>query len=172
MTQLQETRRWVRLVIVNAEGELLLFADREESQVQRWSVAGDVLLPEEDYPAAAMRILEQKTGLCCPLGPLLREHEGSDRSPTDSTLDVATTHWFERYFLVRCPDAVDITIDEEPGEQAEESQGDDHPAYRWWSLADLYKDTDNAFTPSWLPELLASVLVSEPPLPSSLSASV
>ncbi|MGP8291300.1 NUDIX domain-containing protein [Vreelandella zhanjiangensis] len=171
MTQFQETRRWVRLVIVNAEGELLLFADHEKPQVPRWSVAGDALLPDEDYPAAAMRILEQKTGLRCPLGPLLREHEGSDRSPTDSTPDVSTTQWFERYFLVRCPDVVDIVISSELEEPAEESQG--HPLeYRWWSLADLYNATDNAFTPSWLPELLASVLVSEPPLSPSLSASV
>ncbi|MGP9798249.1 NUDIX domain-containing protein [Halomonas sp. 86] len=159
MNQPLEARRWVRLVIVNAEGKLLLLADHEH-QAQQWGTVGGSVLPEEDYPAAAMRVLEANTGLECPLGPLLREYESSH-----SVQGEGAERECERYFLVRCPDTHDTmkpTI-----EVSQNSQ----PAYRWWTLAEMNGGADDVFKPSWLPALLASVLVSEP-LSGSSPASV
>ncbi|RUR53087.1 NUDIX domain-containing protein [Vreelandella populi] len=164
MSHLLEARRWVRLAIVNAQGELLLFCPQDEQQSKRWFAPGGLLIPEEDYPAAARRILEETTRLDCPLGPLLRECEGREED-IDSEASDAVDRWCERYFLVRCPNAMDIEV----GSDAFQSAG---AAYRWWPMAEMFEEASDTFEPAWLPELLASVLTSEPPLPSGLPASV
>lgn len=161
MSHLLEARRWVRLAIVNAHGDLLLFRSREEHQSERWHAPGGLLFPEEDYPAAARRVLEETTCLGCPLGPLLREREGGDVDALDDA-----DRWVERYFLVRCPEAMALKTDHEETFQAED------PPWRWWPIAEMFKQDGEHFQPHWLPELLASVLTSEPPRPEVLPASV
>ncbi|RUR34315.1 NUDIX domain-containing protein [Vreelandella nanhaiensis] len=165
MSHLLETRRWVRLAIVNAKGELLLFRSQNEQQPKRWYAPGGLLIPEEDYPGAARRVLEETTHLACPLGPLLREREGLDEE-IDSEEPETAGRWCERYFLVRCPKTMDIEDDSNKAFQAAGA------TCRWWPMTEMFEESSDIFEPTWLPELLASVLTSEPPLPSDLPASV
>lgn len=41
------------------------------------------------------------------------------------------------------------------------------PCYAWWPLSEIQSSESDTFAPSWLPELLASVLFSEMMMPTS-----
>lgn len=155
MTLDTQLTRQVQLLIVDPQGRLLL--KRDES-IARWLLLGGELAHDEDYPATAIRLLFAEVGLTCPLGPLLRQRE---------PIDAAGQPGEERFFLVRCPDVQHAA---QACAQTELLLADSRgttPCYEWWPLAEMQQADDDAFSPSWLPELLASVLFSERMMPTS-----
>lgn len=155
MTLDTQLARQVQLLVVDPQGRLLLKRDETLSHL---TLLGGELAHDEDYPAAAIRLLFAEVGLTCPLGPLLRQRE---------PIDVAGQPGEERFFLVRCPD---VQHDAQACAQTELLLADScgtTPCYEWWSLAEMQKADDDAFSPSWLPELLASALFSEKMMPTS-----
>ncbi|WP_447555490.1 NUDIX domain-containing protein [Vreelandella sp. EE22] len=137
-------RQWAQLVVINTDQQLLLIHHPDEAS-PCWSTAGGELHPEESFPEAALRTLEEAAGLKGPLGPLLHECQ-------EVAGKLAPTAWLERYFLVRYAQAV------ESGSRKSE-EGALH--YKWWSLEEMQAASREQFKPAWLPELLERVLTSE-----------
>ena len=155
MTLDTQAARQVQLLVVDPKGHLLL--KRDES-LDHWTPLGSALAHDEDYPAAAIRLLYADVGLVCPLGPLLRQ-----RRQTDS----AGQPFEERFFLVRCPDTQPTPHRSLQGTRLLAHGGGTAPRFAWWSLAQMQSAEKETFSPSWLPELLASVLFSEMMMPTS-----
>ncbi|WP_404376971.1 NUDIX domain-containing protein [Vreelandella aquamarina] len=150
-----KTHRQVRLLVVDPQGHLLL---KRDASLTPWKTLGGELLNDEDYPAAAIRLLHEEAGLSCPLGPLLRQRE----------LIEATGHPVEeRFFLVRCPEHHDSEQGSLQGELLLTATTAAVPLYQWWPLAEMQRTEAAQFSPSWLPELMASVLFSETMMPAS-----
>lgn len=153
MTLDTQPHRQVQLLVVDPTGCLLL--KRDES-LAHWRTLGCVLINDEDYPAAAIRLLHEEAGLSCPLGPLLRQR---------TLAEVSGPPGEERFFLVRCPQVQDNDQQSVQGEHSPTASAASQ--YQWWPLADMQRADTTEFSPSWLPELLASVLFSETIMPTS-----
>ena len=80
MTPNNTVRRLVRLLAVDPEGRLLLKRYDSPTHSAQWLPLGGELLSDEDYPAAAMRLLHEEAELSCPLGPLLRQRDLTEQS--------------------------------------------------------------------------------------------
>lgn len=158
MTPNNAVRRLVRLLAVDPEGRLLLKRYDSPTHSAQWLPLGGELLSNEDYPAAAMRLLHEEAELSCPLGPLLRQRDLTEQS--DYSVE-------ERFFLVRCPSVQDSDQKSTQGELLLTAASGAEPLYQWWPLAEMQCTDSEEFSPSWLPELLASVLFSEMMMPTS-----
>lgn len=152
MTLDTKPHRHVQLLVVDPTGCLLL---KRDDTLAPWRTLGGELSSDEDYPGAAIRLLHEDAGLACPLGPLLRQR---------TLAEVGGQQVEERFFLVRCPQVKD----NDQSAQGELSlTASSAPRYQWWPLADMQRADAAEFSPSWLPELLASVLFSETIMPTS-----
>ncbi|MCC4288799.1 hypothetical protein LL250_13800, partial [Halomonas meridiana] len=59
------------------------------------------------------------------------------------------------------------THDNAQGRLMLDDSRDATPCYAWWPLSEIQSSESDTFAPSWLPELLASVLFSEMMMPTS-----
>ncbi|MCC4289041.1 NUDIX domain-containing protein, partial [Vreelandella aquamarina] len=97
MTPDTQAARQVQLLVVDTQGRLLL---KREASPPHWTLLGSALAHDEDYPAAAIRLLFEEAGLTCPLGPLLRQRAHTAKAGQTGE---------ERFFLVRCPDTPSVS---------------------------------------------------------------
>lgn len=65
MTPDTQAARQVQLLVVDTQGRLLL---KREASPPHWTLLGSALAHDEDYPAAAIRLLFEEAGLTCPWG--------------------------------------------------------------------------------------------------------
>lgn len=143
-----QIRKSSRLFIVDEQGRLLLFRYHDEHQAPFWATVGGELINDENYIDAAVRELKEETGLNLEIGELLKER--------DEIYPVARStpaRWLEKYFLVNSPCNPDLSRDGWSDEEKSTIQN-----WKWWSIKDMLNESTNSFKPSWIPELLNSVL--------------
>jgi ADP-ribose pyrophosphatase YjhB (NUDIX family) len=144
-----QTRKSSRLFIVDEQGRLLLFRYHDEHQEPFWATVGGELINDESYIDAAIRELKEETGLNLEIGELLKE-----RDEIYAVARSTPARWLERYFLVNSPNNPELS---KVGWSDEEKCTIQN--WHWWSLKDMLNESADSFKPSWLPELLDSVLL-------------
>lgn len=145
---IMKTRRSARLVIVDADGRLLLFRYHDKHHAPFWATPGGELLPGESYLDAAQRELQEETGLNLEIGALLEEREA-----VYAVARSTPARWLEKYFLVRSPAQAAIRRDGWTDEENATIQ-----AWKWWRAEDMSVQPPSLFKPAWLPVLLERVL--------------
>ena len=143
-----EARKSSRLIIVDSDGNLLLFKYHDEHQAPFWSTVGGELKLGESYLDAARRELSEETGFDAEIGPLVRE-----RVAIYAVARSSPARWLEKYFLVRCESHLLIEQDGWTDEERDTIQ-----EWKWWGLEEMKMRNDAIFKPDWLPALLDSVL--------------
>lgn len=157
-------RPGARLLVVNAQNEILLIHEHYDDVVfierpdlrDLWVLPGGGIDPGEDAEIAALRELEEETGLTgYPLGPWIwhREREVMIRGERV---------WkSEDIYLVRVEDDPEIRLETDTATEAS--------AFRWWSLDELRATSAN-FSAFVRPDLIADILAGTiPPTPIDLS---
>lgn len=146
-----------RILIVDSNDRILLFFVRL-AYTSAWITPGGGLEPGESHEEAAVRELEEETGL-----------RGATLSPCVGTVEFEFAHadllyhQRERYFVAR----VDSHEVRSEGWTASESK--EIERVRWWTLEEIIESSDN-FRPADLPLVLPAVLAGEyPPLPLLLA---
>ncbi len=140
-------RASARLLVIDAEGRLLLFQYHDALRPPFWATIGGRVLPGETCEATAARELAEETGYTDPIGRMVRT-----RDEVYSTADVTTSRWLEQYFEVRTaggPLCTDRWTDEERQTIR---------ASRWWTLDELRSTTETVL-PIWLANELATLLL-------------
>lgn len=140
-------RRSARLLILNPEGQVLLFKYHDEHKPPFWSTAGGELTAGEGYRAAAQRELAEETGFDAAIGPFLCEREA-----VYAVARSQPARWIEHYFLVQVnsalpPNRIGWTDEEQATIQD----------WKWWSLVEM-RQSSATFLPEWLPDLLETTL--------------
>ena len=141
------TRRSSRLVILNADGRLLLFKYLDEHQSAFWSTVGGELQEGEDFRAAATRELQEETGFNASIGPLLRT-----RGDVYAVARSGPSKWIEQYFLVELPGG-----SPDPSTWTDEERSTIQE-WRWWAAGEMRDTTTDRFLPDWLPDLFEDAL--------------
>jgi 8-oxo-dGTP pyrophosphatase MutT (NUDIX family) len=147
-------RRSSRLIVVDAEGRVLLFknedpgffrADLPRASDGRgiyWNTPGGGVEGEETFEEAARRELREETGIVgVEPGACILEQ----------TVHGPGVAHHERYFLVRVP--ANAVVVDEIGDTASAV----YRGYRWWTVAEL-DASDEAFLPAGLAGLVRAVL--------------
>lgn len=144
-----QTRRCARLIIINEQGQLLLFQYKDEHRAEPfWATAGGELTADESYRDAAQRELYEETGLTNPIGPLLKKHEA-----IFAVARSTPARWLEQYYLVECHSSQNIHAACWTEEEQETIQ-----QWRWWRVAEMQAAGKACFKPEWLGELLNQVI--------------
>ena len=145
-------RPTARALLVDDRGRVLLFGSvSEDDGCTFWYPPGGGLEGDETYEQAAIRELQEETGLRVTLlgAPFARRHDVR-------TMGGVSYDFREQWFLVRVP-AFDIDTDGfTHDERATVTQ------HRWWSVDELCATTDR-LTPTTLPDLLSRLLTVGPP---------
>jgi 8-oxo-dGTP pyrophosphatase MutT (NUDIX family) len=144
-------RHAARVLLIDAEGRVLLLKWRLQDGRHIWITPGGGLGAGESHPEAALRELDEEVGLRdIPLGPCvwLREHvfNWNGRAYRQR----------ERFYLVR----VDAHVVDRSGNDENELQVLEE--FRWWTLPELAASTET-FAPSRIAFFLAPLLAGELP---------
>lgn len=147
-----ETRKSSRLFIVDSRNKLLLFQYKDEHNGVFWATAGGKLKENETYLEAAKRELYEETGLKLEIGDTLR-----DREEVFAIAKSQPAIWKEKYFLVRCPEGVELYAAEWTELEKCTIQN-----WQWWSLDEMKAMGNKSFKPEWLADLLAEQIDKSP----------
>ena len=142
-------RKSSRLFIVDEKGRLLLFRYHDEHQAPFWATVGGELINDEDYIDAEKRELVEETGFNLEIGELLRE-----RDEVYAIARSTPARWLEKYYLVNSPDEPEFSKEGWSEEEENTIQN-----WKWWSLEGMLTEDSDLFKPSWIPELLSTVLI-------------
>lgn len=142
-----------RVVLLDDADRLLLFSARnEEDGSVRWFTPGGGLAPGESHEEAALRELQEETGLTnVPLGPEIWRGR-----PWTTVRGGVAYEVRQRYYMARVSA---FEVDTSAFEEIEKAAITGH---RWWTAADLVTTSD-VLRPAGLPQLLASLLKDGPP---------
>lgn len=136
------SRPAARVLLLDATGRLLLLQARDATSRHVWWVApGGGLEPDESFEAAAVREVEEETGLAIDLGPWIwtRRHR--------YLFEGGLHDQYERFFLARAFE-----------QRTAPAKPDNYiVAARWWTLLELETSSDD-FAPRRLPALIRDVL--------------
>ena len=138
MTEPLRVRRAARVILLDPDDRVLLMRyDDGPPNGRHWSTPGGGLNAGEDYPAAALRELEEETGWgdVQLLGEVLRRS-------FEMTYGGRTVRQVERQYLARTDQACRAIRGVEAMHAA-----DGIAAWRWWTLAEL-EATDEEIWPA------------------------
>ncbi len=146
-------RRAARVLLLDPDDRVLLMRyDDGPPNGSHWTTPGGGLDDGEDYPAAAVRELEEETGWA-----------------DVALLDEVDRRSFEMDYggrLVRQRERLYLARTDQPGRQIRGVEAmhvaDGIAAWRWWTLAEL-DSTAEAIWPAHLPDLVRNALRRSPP---------
>ena len=152
MAEIAIERPASRVILLDAEGNILLFCHRFDGREPIWVTPGGALELGESHEQAALRELWEETGLeDLSLGPCvwLRDH-------TFQWGD-SIFHQRERYYVLRLMNSVEVST-----EHWQEVERREMTGFRWWSLDELAVSPET-FVPRALAELLPPIIAGEYP---------
>jgi 8-oxo-dGTP pyrophosphatase MutT (NUDIX family) len=149
-------RSAVRLVVLDADGRVLLFHTRDVDHPGLgtwWELPGGGIDPGETYLDAAVRELREETGITaagCDIGPPAWRRRASFK------------HRQARHLQNEVIVALRLSV---PGPRIDGSrrldyEKEDYFGFRWWPAAEIIGSTER-FYPGQLPRLLAAFLDGE-----------
>ena len=133
-------RRAARLMLLNPDGQLLLFRFTFSNRAPFWGTPGGECEPNEDWQEAAQRELWEETGMRADPGPIIAERRNQFITPQGETVLSE-----ERWFRLHLPE---FMLDTTRHTALEREIMQDH---RWFTRTEL----TNWHEPIFPPELLS-----------------